>query len=506
MTKGLSSVPLTDLKPALSIKDRVNIEQQLLLPDYCPDICRVIFVDCRTAVTGVSCSQNEVSVSGLSFLNLCYEAEGCFIKKTEYSVPFRKVYQLKESLAEPICRFKACSCSVSFKLISRRRLDVRGSFCLEGNVFDIKELNVLEKSDTLDIILKQEKLSYLSPYDSINEILSLTEELLPPQNKPFAEEILQAEIKPVCESCRYSDKSLKLKGSILLHTLYTPKDMPDTIESFDTILPLEKEWENINLDEGFLIDATLTPLTISLSKSEDVIKEDGKLLFEGEISCLLSIFAPFEKNIAADGFSPSFQYEKKTESPRVLKSILPFSSKEKAEGEIPASGDIREIQSCFAAVKNISIIDEEAKKCFCDVEFMMLYKNADGKYGSFSHILRCSSLLQQAEKSDFVKADAIIEAPFASLSNGKLKLCCDVNLNGLIFKGENKCMLTDVELDEEKKIQKTSDFSMVIYYADENDDLWSIGKKYKVDPVKLKEENALEEDTFKERTPLIIPL
>ena len=506
MTKGLSSVPLTDLKLALSIKDRVSIEQQLLLPDYCPDICRVIFLNCRTAVTSVSCSQNEVSVGGLSFLNLCYESENCLIKKTEYSVPFRKVYQLKEALAEPLCRFKACSCSVSCKLISKRRLDVRGSFCLEGKVFDLLEVNSLEKSENPDVILKEEKIEYLSPYDSISEIISSTEELLPPQNKPIVEEILHAEVKPVCESCRYSDGTLKLKGSLLLHALYTPKDLPSAIESFDAVLPLEKEWEDINLDEGFTVDAILTPLTISLSKSEEVIKEEGKLLFEGEISCLLSIFAPAEKTVATDGFSPSFQYEKKMESPCILKSSTPFSAKEKAAGEIPAPGEVREVEGCFADIKNISIIDEEIKKCFCDVEFTVLYKNADGKYGTFSHVLRCNSPAADAEKSDLVKVDAIIESPYAALSNGKLKLSCDVNLNGLILKEKNEPVLTDMELDEEKKIQKITGFSMVLYYADENDDLWSIGKKYKVDPKRLKEENSLEQETFKERTPLIIPL
>ena len=506
MTKGLLTVPMCDISRILSIKDRMNYEEELILPDYFPDIERVVFLKSRSAVSSVSFAENEISVSGLTFLNLCCESEDKKLQSTEFSIPFRKIFPMKEALCEPLGFCRAQSDSISYKLISKRRLDVRGAFSLDGEVIELKEEKIVEKSEDPHIITDEEKVKYLVPYDCINEIISSSEEFLLPENKPLPGEILDAEVTVSPEKCFFKDGSLIFKGSVFLHALYTPQEDGGSIESFDTVFPISKEWDGLELEEGFIIKPVTEPLSISLTKSQEVIKEDGELLFEGEISCKMIVLAPSERLLARDGFSTSCEYEKEEAVLSILKSEKDFIEEAEAAGEIPAPSDMRETVAFSSYIQNISIENENGKTAFCDVRFDVIFKNAENKLSSLGHTLRCSIPLFKEEDKQLIFAFGNTKGVNTSLYNGKLRLFSKISVYGFCLKAEDESFLKDIKLFEDRKLSKNSDYSMIIYYADKDDKLWDIGRKYKVDPKRIKEENSLKEDFFKERTPLIIPL
>ena len=506
MTKGLLTSPVCDIACLFTVKDRVSYTEELILPDYFPDIERVIFLKSRSAVSEARAADGEISVSGLTFLNLCCEDSDGNIKSTEFSVPFKKNFPLKKALANPIIFCDAQSDSVSYKLISKRRIDVRGAFSLEGRAFDTEEKDILSSSKNSSIIVKKENIKNLCLSESLNESISLSDEFILPEDKPKSEQVLDAEISVIPKECYLESDNLYLKGIVLMHMLYTPRDDEKRIESADISLPFDKVWDSFNFREGAVIKPRLKILSSSVAKSQEVIKEDGQMLFEGEIGCELIVLQEEDTDFIKDCFSPSFECEKADDRICLFTKAKDFQKESEVTGEIPSPADMRETEDTSARIEEISISDENGKTAFCDVKFNVIFKNAENKLSSLSHTLRCAVPLSESRDKQLSLISGYTESVNTSLYNGKLRFSCKIKLQGCLLDTDELTVLTDINLLEDKPVKRNSDFSMIIYYADNGDDLWSIGKKYKADPEKIKEENSLKEDDFKNRTPLIIPL
>ncbi|MBQ2611330.1 LysM peptidoglycan-binding domain-containing protein, partial [bacterium] len=87
-----------------------------------------------------------------------------------------------------------------------------------------------------------------------------------------------------------------------------------------------------------------------------------------------------------------------------------------------------------------------------------------------------------------------------------LEVEVDLNFSGIIYVNDNFESITDLKIDEELPIEKDDDAVLRIYYAEKDETLWDIARKYNIPVDKVKLENEIEEDTLKSSTMLLIPM
>ena len=79
-------------------------------------------------------------------------------------------------------------------------------------------------------------------------------------------------------------------------------------------------------------------------------------------------------------------------------------------------------------------------------------------------------------------------------------------LSGCIYKIKNVSIIESVLLDEEKPKEKNTEYGLKMYYAEENEEIFAVAKKYNTRPEAIMEENELEEEVLSAPCLLLIPI
>ena len=76
-----------------------NVEQPIecdaLLPDYCPDIVRILKCSVAPTVTGRRASPGKLELEGMAVVTVYYVSTGDGIARGEYKVPFSRIVEMK---------------------------------------------------------------------------------------------------------------------------------------------------------------------------------------------------------------------------------------------------------------------------------------------------------------------------------------------------------------------------------------------------------------------------
>ena len=94
----------------------------------------------------------------------------------------------------------------------------------------------------------------------------------------------------------------------------------------------------------------------------------------------------------------------------------------------------------------------------------------------------------------------------AVLNNGQPELRCQLQLSGCLYSVERQSGISSIRADESCHLSGREDCALCIYYADGDESIWNIAKKYNSSVTAIMEENGLDHDILPQRTMLLIPM
>ena len=104
------------------------VECDALLPDYCPDIRRILKCTLTPVPVGKTITAGRLEVEGLATLNILYISAGGEPARGEYKVPFTRMLELHGEAEDPIITVGMLPGPVSCRAVNQRRLEIGGRF------------------------------------------------------------------------------------------------------------------------------------------------------------------------------------------------------------------------------------------------------------------------------------------------------------------------------------------------------------------------------------------
>lgn len=100
----------------------------------------------------------------------------------------------------------------------------------------------------------------------------------------------------------------------------------------------------------------------------------------------------------------------------------------------------------------------------------------------------------------------ITDVSFNINGDFSVELRVNISLTGCIYKLKTVSVIEDVLLDSEKPKEKNSEYALKMYYAEENEEIFAVAKRYNTKPEAIMEENELEEEVLTAPCLLLIPI
>lgn len=492
---------------------KCRIESEGILPDYCPDIKRVIKVDALPRIISKRAyfegSNILCETEGSVAFNLLYlGGEGDTISSYTFYNDFEHSFKLPASQNEEydmlsaICR--AYSENINCKPQSPRKIslrcDVNLCMSLKANRAytyyspdeDIALGNVEIKKNKADVCM----ISSLSERE-----FSLSDSIKLPSEYPAVDEIVDFEARIVSDGAKIVSDGISFRATAFVCLAYRaegdgkyislcqPVELSDSIES-----------DGIGLDENMQVNLRLTADTLNFDTELDDDGEAKIIKFDMSYSALALVMKNNTVSLVSDayGINRDITYEGTDADFYSLVSSLhdTYSVHEAVDIKADTAESVR------ARADHRSFVIEDGKLYSQSKLYLSMLcpqkagldsqrKNIDIKIP----ISMTSEMLSEYERGN-IRVDLFCDVKSVDCKKGDsgMQVTAQISHDVFIFAKPALNYITSLQIADTENVRN----EMILYYPDSEDTLWSIGKKYKVSCEYIKAQNGMTDDELPE--------
>lgn len=505
-------------KNSLSVRDlvfegskEVPVDLDFSLPDYCPDIQKIL--KCRVCpnITSRNISGDRLNIEGVVKVRVIYsDSENNRIRCCENSVPFSSSIDIRSN---PENAFAVTNLRVEYvncRAVSPRKLDIHGAFSIRAEIYTRKNLEISSCVNGKDI---QQKISDMKVNNLIGtgqQQFSISEVLEVPENKPSPEMIINSDIRVITNEYKNMSNKTIVKGELVVRILYISDLSSGSTEILEYSIPISQivDVPGITEDSNCLISTQL------LAHDEQLRSESNES--SGCISCeiklLANVVAYNDKDISlvSDVYSTEYNLEISTQPVKISQLMETISESFSHKENINLSDTvISRVIDVWSDSCSINCNPQNGNLLFkCKVNIGILAIDGEDNPVYVERILEFdySKPLENASENILCESDIVPVSVGYSLSgSNNIEVKIAFELLGEVYLCQKYDMVTDLSADESKTVEKDT-ASLTVYYASEGEDIWDIARRYYTSANMIKEENDILGDKVTSNGMILIPM
>ena len=486
-----------------------SVELDYVLPDYCPEIFKVL--SCRIYPSAAKKTQNgsKLSYELTALVRVVYASESGEISAVEQVLSYDRSADLGYPAKQPAIYIEPETCSKSCRVVNKRRIDVRGVISVRLRVMCDEPKQAVTMAEGGGIQLRKTLVTYPSKRVFITKRVTVIDEVEIIETKPPVGVVLRADAAVTSAEKKILSGKLLTKGEAAVNVIYIPEGGGE-IERISFDLPFSQVSDVEGLDERFdvYVDATVCSCAIRPVPKSEPAKIECELGVE--ISCLALKFE--SANLADDVFST--EYAAEAELCECAIECVPTTVNEahKAKATLTYSeGEIRNVLfACAEPAGAAAVIKKSNGKSAISGKAVVTVfaKNESGKpvcleaEAAFEHELDDPAC--DCPGSDI--RISVGSTAYNLVSSNAIEVTVDLKLRGYICEAKPKSFIGDIRLDETKPVERDRDCSLKLYYAERGEKPWEIAKRCRASLSAIIEENDIDGEAVESGCMLLIPI
>lgn len=498
--------------PAGDLIQEQGIELDHVLPDYYPDVCKLVKCIITPTIVSESISGDRLSYELRADVRILYCGEDSHILQcVTQTLHFSRTAELgtaEDVTAEilPVTDYANC------RAVSRRRLDVRGAVTIRIRTSAQKQQEAVTSLSGRAMQTRSVPVQYPAKQMHAVRHLFLSEELDLGASSPSVLHIVRCEAHPTDESHQFVSGKLLVQGNLHIHLLYAcEKDGGGSLEPMSFSIPYSQLAELEGLEEQDFCDVHTMVAACDLKPVTDAGGEVRLLRCEAELRIACTAVRMASEMLVCDAYS--------TEHPTSCTTAA-LCTEESPE-------HIAECSPCTAALSCPDDVPECVHDAWCDVR--NLTAKMDSKEGgiSISGTLCWNALIREkggmprlleketaffhlipiadADDGDTVQIRAAAENCSYTLSEqSEVQMKAEIRLSGMFCRSRIHEVVTDIAVQEE--VAHRHDYALKLYFGRAGEAIWDIAKRCRTSTAAIMEENDLTEEVLSRNGMLLIPI
>lgn len=485
------------------------IECDFMLPDYCPDIVKVLRCDVCAKLASCGAAGDKLTAEGSAAIMLIYLSDEGRLCSYEHKLPFSKTVTLKAPCENPVVTANATTNYANCRAVSPRRLDVRGSVTITANVICPRQEEIVSEATGMSVELRRKMLSFSKAVVGVTRVFSLHEELEIGYGKTPAERILRTSAACSITDYKIIAGKVIIKGEMSLHLLYAGGGEGDETDTLDYTIPLSHIMDVDGIDDDCDCYLTGDVSSVFASIKADADGEMKLLDVSADISFFAKAFRACEAPAVIDMYSTEFEASSKSKQMQIQSvcKTVNDTHTEKTAFDLPEE-NIQKVCEvwCTAASSGVKA-DENEAVISGTLKICVLAICENGEAKIFERTAELSHRVSAEECNNPMGESCMwVKACEFSGSGAHIEVRTEIAVTALIYSQQTVNPLCEIAVNAEAPKQGGNDCALTIYYAEKEECVWEIAKRYNTSARLIAEQNGIEGETVAERCMLLIPL
>ncbi len=487
------------------------VDLDFSLPDYCPDIERILKCRICPSIISKNISGDKLDIDGKSVIKLYYlDAKKQAVRVCEHTSPFSCSFTLKESVTDAIPMITLRTEYLNCRALTPRRLDIHGAFSVCAKVYRRvnQDYACAVEGDDIQQKTHTETVSMLKGMGQ--QPFSVTEVLDIGQGKGTPESILCSELNiRLGDSKAVSDK-LMLKGEAILHILYVTDIETGTQDTMTFNIPINQVVDVQGITEDTLNEIHVSVLNYDVSLKSEYDENSTLVTLDARLSAAVYAYENQSVEVIDDVYSTAYELETVTKpvSYMSLVDVLTDSVHASEEVTVTENGISKMIDIWSDSVNVMTTSDNDKCMIKGKVNCGMFALDTDGVPFYAERAVEFVYEPQVSANGNplSVHTQLVPTIGFRITGNNTVEIQADIDLCMAVFETHSCRAVVAVVGNEDNRRDKDQTAALTLYYADENESLWSIARNYCTSVEAIRQENSLDETTDTVSGMILIPM
>ncbi len=483
-----------------------TVESDITLPDYFPDIVKIIRCTLKPNVMSVNTAQNQLAVEGNCIVSVLYLSEDSKFHCFEQRLPFSKLIDVRRTEDCVFCA-DASTEYVNCRVLSQRRIDIHAGVSINYKAFCKYQNKYFSGCDENSVELNTQSINicnlqdYNSRYFNVNETVEIN------GSQPTINQIVKSDAQITLESTKVITGKILVKGSIKTVILYL-SDSDSQLQRLESNIPVSQIIEVGATDDSFdYVSLSLTGLDV-FAKTDS----SGALRLidlSATVRADIEVYNNSPCEIISDAYSTKYMLESRKEEVSVLQLNERINDNFLVRGEMEIADDT------VSSVLDLSVENVKSEYSFSNGRLVV------------KGVMSVSALLDTAQQGirfverqigfeyskniiadgDEIKPELTLNSTavtFTIQNDNKLDIRAELEINGILFNVKKTELITDIDLNDEAKKERALS-TLTIYFADKGESVWDIAKRYNTTVDLIKQENNISSPKLESNQRLLIP-
>lgn len=499
---------------SLLINDLVNeasleqsIELDYLLPDYLKNIFKVVMCKVTPKITSYRILGDKLNIDAVAVINILYISEdGGMLSAIEQKQSFSKIFDIKESddnlIIEPYIESDFTNCRV----VNPRRIDLRAAVTVSVKVYKPKKTEYLSDAQGSGIQLLKKEMPVTADKKVVSKQFNVSESIDTTYGKNPIKTVLINKASAYPTECKTVANKIIVKGEIHLHILYLTEDSSEP-EVIEHVIPISQIVDMPGIDDTYTCVNSFDICSCEITKGEDENSIDADFA----VNVTSTAFKRSNAVIIKDAFSTRYPVENKFCNFNSEMLLSPVSEQFVVKNSIETDlNKLEKIIDAVADIKNHTIFTEDGiAKISGTIDVKIIVIGSDNIPESIDKNFPFELIVYPDAEDKNVSGCVnfcVASLSFTMSGENKIDISAEIKANGYLTELKSDGIICDIALNDNSGEKERSDSALTLYFADSNENLWNIAKRFNTSMKAIAEENNLESDEITMRGMILIPM
>ena len=468
---------------------QITLDDDYNVPDYRPDIVKVIREKGELRFDEVKAGSGAVWVKGSLIFRVLYRSEQSSgkISCLKGEIPFQEKVNLDGLQEYDKVAAAGDIEDITIGVINSRKLNLRAVVVLSVQADEEVDEELTTQLENLEDyeqkISEQEALTLLA---ANRDICRQKSEVVLPSNKPNVREILWRSIELRNVENQIRDGKVFITGEVLMAVLYSEEEENERLQWYETTVPLECEADCDAGDEEHICKIKVTPIFMELEVKPDYDGEERILVLELSLNVDIRVWRESNLPLLADIYSLKRNVIPHRKERVAEKLLVKNYAKSRVAEQMELLENQEKILQVCACEGHVNLERKELVENGIQAEgtitVELLYITTDDNMpvGSIREIYPFSQLIEVPEMREGLKIEldcGIEQLQAVMLDQEHIEMKAVVHLDLIAFLEQKIMNIEEIEeepLDLELLQNRPG---LVGYIAKAGDELWEIAKE-----------------------------
>lgn len=499
--------------PVLDTAADHPVDCDIILPDYCPDVSRVLKTEGCAEIDAKQVDGTRLTVSGTFYVRVLYITENSRnVRCLTHETAFTHTFDLNEEGVEIRARVCARVAYVNCRLIGPRRVQVRGSIAIHAKVVAEREQELISGVQDERLEARIQAVQCSTHVGSAEKPFDVHEELEISYGKPAVASIIKTDAVAVMQDYKLISNKVIAKGEVRLKTLYSgeTEEGEGGVEVMEHAIPISQIIDLPGVDEDCGCTLRLIPGMVKSTVQPDGEGENRRLDVQLTVTAEASAYRSREVTALTDVFSPQYEVAVQTKPVSLLHMVDAIHATEMVQQSVDLENvELKAVTDCTVQ----SFLTEsrfEGGLLLLTGEFQVSIFAIDAQGGPVCMDKNVPFTIKKDVRNAAaaMRTDPdvrVVSSSYTLTGVNRLDLRVECMVDATVYAVMQENAVTELDMDDTQPKEMPPQKTLTLYFADKNESIWDIAKRYNTSPDGIKRENHLEDDALDARSMLLIP-